>query len=75
PMSNLDPSFTIGSQLVEPLRKNLGLSKKEARERALALLARVGIPDPARTFDAYPFEVSGGMAQRVLIAGAVSTDP
>ncbi len=75
PMSNLDPSFTIGSQLVEPLRKNLGLSKAEARERALDLLARVGIPQPKRTFDAYPFEVSGGMAQRVLIAGAVSTDP
>lgn len=75
PMSNLDPSFTIGSQLVEPLRKNLGLSKAEARERALGLLERVGIPQPTRTFDAYPFEVSGGMAQRVLIAGAVSTDP
>jgi len=75
PMSNLDPSFTIGYQLVEPLRKNLGLSKKEATDKALALLARVGIPNPKRTFDAYPFEVSGGMAQRVLIAGAVSTDP
>ncbi|MFT4214305.1 MAG: dipeptide/oligopeptide/nickel ABC transporter permease/ATP-binding protein [Microbacterium sp.] len=75
PMSNLDPSFTIGSQLVEPLRKNLGLSKAEATQRSLDLLARVGIPNPKRTFDAYPFEVSGGMAQRVLIAGAVSTDP
>jgi ABC-type dipeptide/oligopeptide/nickel transport system ATPase component/ABC-type dipeptide/oligopeptide/nickel transport system permease subunit len=75
PMSNLDPSFTIGSQLVEPLRHNLGLSSKDATERSLALLARVGIPNPKRTFDAYPFEVSGGMAQRVLIAGAVSTDP
>ncbi|MBF4562189.1 dipeptide/oligopeptide/nickel ABC transporter permease/ATP-binding protein [Microbacterium sp. VKM Ac-2870] len=75
PMSNLDPSFTIGSQLVEPLRKNLGLSTAAARRRALDLLARVGIPQPERTFDAYPFEVSGGMAQRVLIAGAVSTDP
>jgi peptide/nickel transport system permease protein len=75
PMSNLDPSFKIGSQLVEPLRKSLGLSKKEATERSLALLERVGIPNPKRTFDAYPFEVSGGMAQRVLIAGAVSTDP
>ncbi|MFT4030776.1 MAG: ATP-binding cassette domain-containing protein, partial [Protaetiibacter sp.] len=70
PMSNLDPSFTIGSQLVEPLRKNLGLSKAEATQRSLDLLARVGIPNPKRTFDAYPFEVSGGMAQRVLIAGA-----
>ncbi|WP_439590824.1 dipeptide/oligopeptide/nickel ABC transporter permease/ATP-binding protein [Microbacterium sp.] len=75
PMSNLDPSFKIGYQLVEPLRRNLGLSKKEATERSLALLDRVGIPNPKRTFDAYPFEVSGGMAQRVLIAGAVSTDP
>ena len=75
PMSNLDPSFTIGYQLVEPLRKNLHLSKKESTERALDLLARVGIPNPKRTFNAYPFEVSGGMAQRVLIAGAVSTDP
>lgn len=75
PMSNLDPSFTIGSQLVEPLRRNLGLSKKDATDKALALLDRVGIPNPKRTFAAYPFEVSGGMAQRVLIAGAVSMDP
>jgi ABC-type dipeptide/oligopeptide/nickel transport system ATPase component len=75
PMSNLDPAFTIGSQLVEPLRVSLGLSKKDAREKALALLERVGIPDPKRTFAAYPHEISGGMAQRVLIAGAVSTDP
>ncbi len=75
PMSNLDPSFTIGSQLVEPLRKSLGLSKKDATDKALALLERVGIPNPKRTFAAYPHEVSGGMAQRVLIAGAVSTDP
>jgi peptide/nickel transport system permease protein len=74
-MSNLDPSFTIGSQLVEPLRVGLGLSKKEATEKSLALLERVGIPDPKRTFAAYPHEISGGMAQRVLIAGAVSTDP
>ncbi|MHA7299475.1 dipeptide/oligopeptide/nickel ABC transporter permease/ATP-binding protein [Pseudarthrobacter sp. MDT3-1] len=75
PMANLDPSFKIGFQLVQPLRLNLGLSKKEATEKALSLLERVGIPNPKRTFDAYPFEVSGGMAQRVLIAGAVSTDP
>ncbi|MCU1407667.1 MAG: transporter, partial [Glaciihabitans sp.] len=75
PMSNLDASFTIGSQLVEPMRICLGISKAEAKERALKLLARVGIPNPQRTFDAYPHEVSGGMAQRVLIAGAVSCDP
>lgn len=75
PMSNLDPSFTIGSQLVEPMTICLGISKKQATERALKLLARVGIPNPRRTFDSYPHQVSGGMAQRVLIAGAVSCEP
>ncbi|WP_328291297.1 dipeptide/oligopeptide/nickel ABC transporter permease/ATP-binding protein [Kineococcus sp. NBC_00420] len=75
PMSNLDPSFTIGSQLVEPIRQHQGLSKAAAKEKALGLLARVGIADPARVFGSYPHEVSGGMAQRVLIAGAVSCEP
>ncbi|MDQ0239503.1 dipeptide/oligopeptide/nickel ABC transporter permease/ATP-binding protein [Arthrobacter bambusae] len=75
PMSNLDPSFTIGSQLVEPMRICLRISKKEATARALGLLARVGIPNPERTFAAYPHQVSGGMAQRVLIAGAISCNP
>ncbi|RKT36080.1 peptide/nickel transport system permease protein [Microbacterium sp. AG1240] len=75
PMSNLDPSFTIGSQLVEPMTAVLGLSRAAAKEKALALLERVGIADPARVFAAYPHEISGGMAQRVLIAGAVSCDP
>ncbi len=75
PMSNLDPAFTLGFQLVEPMRRILGLSRADAKARALALLDRVGIADPARTFDAYPHEVSGGMAQRILIAGAVSCDP
>jgi ABC-type dipeptide/oligopeptide/nickel transport system ATPase component len=75
PMSNLDPSFTIGSQLIHPLRHRLGMSKREAHDRAIALLTRVGIPDPARTLASYPWEVSGGMAQRILIAGAISMDP
>ncbi|MFG6477114.1 dipeptide/oligopeptide/nickel ABC transporter permease/ATP-binding protein [Microbacterium sp. P06] len=75
PMSNLDPSFTVGSQLMRPIRYKLGLSRSEAHQRALDLLKRVGIPDPARTMRAYPHELSGGMAQRVLIAGAVSCDP
>jgi peptide/nickel transport system permease protein len=75
PMSNLDPAFTIGSQLVEPMKVCLGISKKEATTKALGLLAHVGIPNPQRTFDAYPHQVSGGMAQRVLIAGAVSCEP
>lgn len=75
PMSNLDPSFTIGTQLVKPMRRKLNLSKREATARALSLLERVGIPDPQRTMDSYPHQLSGGMAQRVLIAGAVSCDP
>ena len=53
----------------------LRLSKSAAKARALELLRRVGIPNPERTFNAYPHEISGGMAQRVLIAGAVSCDP
>ncbi|MDR6906631.1 peptide/nickel transport system permease protein [Agromyces sp. 3263] len=75
PMSNLDPAFRIGFQLVEPMVAVLGISNREAERRALALLARVGIADPKRTFAAYPHEISGGMAQRVLIAGAVSCNP
>jgi peptide/nickel transport system permease protein len=75
PMSNLDPAFTIGHQLTEPMRVALGIGKAEAREQALALLSRVGIPDPERTYKAYPHQISGGMAQRVLIAGAVSCNP
>jgi ABC-type dipeptide/oligopeptide/nickel transport system ATPase component/ABC-type dipeptide/oligopeptide/nickel transport system permease subunit len=75
PMSNLDPSFRIGQQLTVPMRTKLGLSKQEATSRALALLAKVGIADPEKTFKSYPHEVSGGMAQRVLIAGAVSCNP
>jgi len=75
PMSNLDPSFTIGTQLTEPMRVKLGVSKGEAKARALKLLGQVGIPNPERTFASYPHELSGGMAQRVLIAGAVSCEP
>jgi peptide/nickel transport system permease protein len=75
PMSNLDPSFRIGFQLVEPMRRHLGLSSAAARAKALELLDRVGIADPERVLRAYPHQISGGMAQRVLIAGAVSCDP
>ncbi|SEI15143.1 MULTISPECIES: dipeptide/oligopeptide/nickel ABC transporter permease/ATP-binding protein [unclassified Leifsonia] len=75
PLSNLDPAYTVGYQLVRPMVKVLGIDKKAAKERALELLALVGIPSPERTFGAYPHEISGGMAQRVLIAGAVSCNP
>ncbi|MGY1814938.1 dipeptide/oligopeptide/nickel ABC transporter permease/ATP-binding protein [Blastococcus sp. SYSU D00820] len=75
PMSNLDPAFTVGHQLTRPMVKLLGISKQEARRRAVELLASVGIPEPERTMAAYPHEISGGMAQRVLIAGAISCEP
>jgi peptide/nickel transport system permease protein len=75
PMSNLDPAFTIGDHLTEPLRAVLGLSRARARERALELLRQVEIPDPVRVMASYPHQISGGMAQRVLIAGAISCDP
>ena len=75
PLSNLDPAYRIGHQLTEPLRATQGMSRAAARERALSLLERVGIPDPEATFRAYPHEISGGMAQRVLIAGAVAGKP
>lgn len=75
PMSNLDPLFRIGFQLCEPLRAVKGLSRRESQEEALHLLERVGLGDPRRVFDSYPHQISGGMAQRVLIAGALSCDP
>ena len=75
PMSNLDPSYTVGSQLVEGIRASAKMSAAEAKARVLALLKRVGIQDPQRTFDSYPHQISGGMAQRVLIAGAVASRP
>lgn len=75
PMSNLDPSFTIGSQLIAPIRHKLGLSRSQARTKAIDLLRTVEINDPDRIMKAYPHEISGGMAQRVLIAGALSCNP
>ena len=74
PMSNLDPAFRVGQQLVEPLVAR-GMGRSAATKRALELLSEVGIPDPKRTFNSYPHQISGGMAQRVLIAGAISGDP
>ncbi|MES5823096.1 dipeptide/oligopeptide/nickel ABC transporter permease/ATP-binding protein [Streptomyces sp. RG80] len=75
PMSNLDPCFTIGAQLVHGLRAVKRISKSQAKEELLALLARVGIKDPDKVFRLYPHEISGGMAQRVLICGAVAAGP
>ncbi|MGH3277929.1 MAG: dipeptide/oligopeptide/nickel ABC transporter permease/ATP-binding protein [Trebonia sp.] len=75
PLVNLDPSFRVGYQLTEPLRSILKLSRAAARDRALELLARVGISEPERVLRAYPHQISGGMAQRVLIAGAIACEP
>lgn len=75
PMSNLDPSFTIGAQLMYGLRAARPMPAKEAREKLLSLLNRVGIKDPERVMRLYPHEISGGMAQRVLICGAIASDP
>lgn len=75
PMSNLDPSFTVGAQLIEGIRATSDVSAAEAKSRAMELLGRVGIRNPERTFTSYPHQISGGMAQRVLIAGAVASRP
>jgi peptide/nickel transport system permease protein len=75
PMSNLDPSFTIGSQLSRGLRASRPMSKKAANVKLLGLLDRVGIREPERVMKLYPHEISGGMAQRILICGAVASDP
>lgn len=75
PMSNLDPAFKIGYQLIQPMRIHLKLSRRAAKAEALRLLKSVGIADAERVYRSYPHEVSGGMAQRVLIAGAVSCNP
>ncbi len=75
PMTSLNPVFTIGYQLSEPLRLHLGLSRRRARERAAELLDMVGIPSPKARLDDYPHQFSGGMRQRVMIAMALSCNP
>jgi peptide/nickel transport system ATP-binding protein len=71
----LNPIRTVGDQLCDVLRRHAGLRGRAARDRALELLGQVRIPDPTRRFGAYPFELSGGMCQRVMIALAVSCRP
>ncbi|PTX64696.1 oligopeptide transport system ATP-binding protein [Melghirimyces profundicolus] len=75
PMTSLNPVFTVGFQLMEPLVVHRNLSKKQAFEEAVRLLERVGIPDPGRRMEQYPHELSGGMRQRVMIAIALSCEP
>ncbi|MFV0475159.1 MAG: ABC transporter ATP-binding protein [Pikeienuella sp.] len=75
PMTSLNPVFTVGFQLMEPLRDHLGLSKRAARARAAELLDLVGIPSASARLNDYPHQFSGGMRQRVMIAIALACDP
>jgi len=75
PMTALNPMHTIGRQVAEPLRRHKGLSAAQARNEAIALLDRVGLPDAARRVDAYPHQFSGGQRQRVTIAMALACQP
>ena len=75
PMTSLNPVFTVGFQLTEVLRMHMGMRPAEARKRAIALLAEVGIPDPKFKINAYPSQMSGGQQQRVMIAMAIACEP
>ena len=75
PLTSLNPVFTIGNQITESIRTHMNVSKDEARERAIQVLAKVGMPDPERVMKKYPHTMSGGMRQRAMIAMALSCDP
>jgi oligopeptide/dipeptide ABC transporter ATP-binding protein len=75
PMTSLSAVYTIGNQIMETITLHLGVSKAEARERAIDMLRRVGIPKPEVRVDAFPFELSGGMRQRAMIAMALCCGP
>lgn len=75
PATSLNPVLTIGHQIVETLALHRGLKGDAARQRAVELLQTVGIPDPGRRFDEYPFQMSGGMKQRAMIAMALAGEP
>jgi len=75
PMTSLNPSFTIGDQIIETILRHRGGTPAQARQRAIELLRRVHIPSPDKRIDDYPHKLSGGMRQRVMIAMALSCDP
>ena len=75
PLSSLNPIMKIGKQLTEALILKRGLNKEEAKKRAIELMAEVGIPEPEKRFKQYPFQFSGGMRQRIVIAIALAMEP
>ena len=75
PMSSLNPCFTVGWQIREALRVQLGMGRRERQNRAIELFEEVGIPDPEKRLSAYPHQMSGGMNQRVMIAMAIACKP
>ncbi len=75
PMTSLNPTYTIGKQLMEPIMLHTGRNKKEAYERAVEMLRLVNINDPEKRMKQYPFEQSGGMRQRIMIAMALACEP
>mgnify|MGYP005922236995 CR=1 FL=1 len=75
PMTFLNPILKVGTQIEEQILRHTKCSKKEARERAIELMKKVGIPSPEKRIDQYPFQFSGGMRQRIIIAIALSCNP
>src|SRR4051794_5747796 len=75
PMSSFSHYYTVGNQIMEAIREHSDASKQEAHARAIALLRTVGVPQPERRVDEYPFQLSGGLRQRVMIAMALACDP
>ena len=75
PMTSLTPAYTVGDHITEAITLHQGVDKREAKKRALDILNRVGMPQPARTIESYPHQLSGGMLQRAMIAIALSCRP